>query len=246
MIISRNHVIESDSAAIQAWVLAEEIAGRLNRAVAARGRASIAFSGGSTPAAMLEQLARQSVDWARVDVTLVDERCVPVSNARSNAGMLQKAFIDKLDAAPEFMPLFVPGESDAGRETRLGEWVLPFDIVHLGMGGDAHTASFFPDADNIGDMLDLEQPRRWLTTESASSGEQRITWSLPVLLQSRCFVLQLIGDSKLAVLERALEALNGSKLNETVRRQLPIAAFLAETELKKPDGVPGYIYYASE
>lgn len=246
MIMSRNHLIESDSAAIQAWVLAEEIAGRLNHAVAARGRASIAFSGGSTPAAMLKQLSQQSVDWARVDVTLVDERCVPVSHERSNAGMLQKAFLNKLDVAPEFVPLFVPGESDAAREARLGEWALPFDIVHLGMGGDAHTASFFPDADNIGEMLDLEQPRRWLTTQSESSGEQRITWSLPALLQSRCFMLQLIGDGKLVVLDRVLETLNGSELSEAMRRELPTAAFLAETELKKPDGVPGYIYYASE
>jgi len=244
--MSNRYLVQSDNAVGQAEVLAQEIAARLNRSVAARGRASIAFSGGSTPVAMLDQLSRQPVDWARVDVTLVDERCVPEGDERSNAGMLRAAFLDKLDVAVDFVPLFVPGETDAIRRARLSDYRLPFDVVHLGMGGDAHTASFFPDASNIGEMIDLEQPQLVMTTQSENSREERVTWSLSALLQTRFFVLQLVGAAKRAVLDQVYTALAGKTITEQQRRELPVLAFLAETRLRNPDGIPGYVYYAGE
>lgn len=242
----KKNLQQHDSAATQAAALAENLAGRLNDAITARGQASIAFSGGSTPAAMLESLARQPVDWARVTVTLVDERCVAATDARANAGMLQAKLLSRLTVQPTFVPLFVPGESEAERDARLQQVPLPFDIVHLGMGEDAHTASFFPDAPNIAEMLDLQQPRLWLTTQSSSSREERITWSLATLLQARYYVLQITGAAKHAVLADALDNLDAGVRDEAQRRKTPVLAFLAETHSYAPGGPPGHIYYASE
>ncbi|NND54637.1 MAG: 6-phosphogluconolactonase [Gammaproteobacteria bacterium] len=244
--MSEKNLLQNDSAAIQAEALAADIAGRLSDAIDARGSARIAFSGGSTPHLMLAELAQLPVDWNAVEITLVDERCVAEDDERSNAGMLRSALLAKPGVQATFVPLFKPDESDAERAARLDAFTLPFDVVHLGMGGDAHTASFFPDAPNIDEMLDLQQPHRVMITQSASSREQRLTWSLRALLQTRYFVLQLVGEEKRAVLEQVLVALGSATIDERQRRELPVLAFLEETELKKPDGVPGRVYCAVE
>lgn len=241
-----SHVVRSDSARHQADVLADVLALRLREAIADRGSASIAFSGGSTPALMLEQLARRNVDWSRVAITLVDERCVPETDERSNAGMLRKKLLDSLGMQPQFFPLYVPGEDLADRDARFDEVPLPFDVVHLGMGTDAHTASFFPDSENIEAMLDLGQPKRLMQTQSISSREVRLTWSLAALLESRFVVLQLIGTRKLAVLSQALEVLSLRNAVEEQLCRMPILSVLAQTQLADAGRVPVQIYFASE
>src|SRR3546814_4627005 len=73
----------SDGAAL-AETLADHVAGRLVAGIAARGTASLAVSGGSTPKKFFQALCRQEIDWSKVTVVLVDERFVPADNPRSN------------------------------------------------------------------------------------------------------------------------------------------------------------------
>lgn len=249
-------VIRRSSSSEQAKLLAEDIAGCLNDAIAIKDWAGIAFSGGSTPALMFEQLARQAVDWSKVSITLVDERCVGIDSNRSNTATLYKAFIDKLAVKPQFYPLYQEGESDAECALRLESFPNRFDIVHLGMGEDAHTASFFPDADNIAELLDLEQSKKLMYALSASSQERRITWTLAALLNSAHIVLQLRGQAKWNVVESVYTKAyalivdqnpeSASALSQYHRLKSPIFAVLEQSLLFRSDGVSLQIDYAVE
>lgn len=241
-----SNLVRDADAVSQAVALATAIAKHLEDAVEKRGRARIAFSGGSTPRLMLNQLAKQPLAWSRVDITLVDERCVAEDDARSNAGMLRRHLLDLLPARPRFYPLYLPDEDAAGRDNRFEGFGLPFDLVHLGMGDDAHTASFFPDSQNIEAMLDLEQPSLLMQTQSLSSRERRITWSLAALLRARHLVLQLVGSGKQAVLTEVLQVMGSGTWAESQFYQMPVLAVLARTRLADAGGVPAQIYYASE
>lgn len=241
-----SHIVRSPDATAQAEALAVAVARELTAAIRHRGRARIAFSGGSTPARFFERLAGQDVDWSRVDVTLVDERCVDMSDERSNARLLHNRLIGAVSPQPEFFPLFVPGESEEARDARFAHLALPFDVVHLGMGQDAHTASFFPDAPNIEAMLDPNQERDLMETQSAASRERRVTWSLAALLRTRSVVVQLVGARKWQVLAEALDVLAHGNVTQDEYCRLPILAVLAHTQLGKPDGVPCRIHFANE
>ncbi len=236
----------------QALSLAKTIAGKLERAILSKGSATIAFSGGSTPKAMLQQLAIQAIDWSKVYVTLVDERCVSESSDRSNWRMLKQNFLDYIEQSgspmPHLMPLFIENESIELRATRIDQFPVPFDVVHLGMGEDAHTASFFPDAGNIDELIDINNTKKMLTAISKSSKEQRLTWSLPLLLDTEYIVLQINGDKKKKLLNKLLMLLadqsdtaNTNTMNEN-RKEFPVLAVLERTCLVETKGVLIGIY----
>ncbi len=197
--------------------LAKEIAEQLNSSIIQKGIATIALSGGSTPMLMLQALAKENIDWDKVVVTLVDDRWVPESNARSNARFLSDHLFAQLNSPPTFIPLVPTPIADAPSQTQIDVIVqnyqsatgispeqIGFDVVVLGMGGDGHTASFFPDADNISDLIDPQSTSPLLTCHSTSSVEPRITWSLPVLLRSTFLSLLMFGEDKKTVFNDAI------------------------------------------
>ncbi|TXH84597.1 MAG: 6-phosphogluconolactonase, partial [Rhizobium sp.] len=86
--------------------LADKVAETLSSAIAARGSASIAVSGGSTPKAFFQALSSRSIDWGKVTITLVDERFVPADNPRSNHLLVQENLLKDKAAAAVFLPLY--------------------------------------------------------------------------------------------------------------------------------------------
>ncbi len=214
--------------------LADYIGRQIGKAIALQGSASIAFSGGSTPVQMMRALARKDLDWQSVTITLVDERCVSPDDERSNARLITQNLLDNLDTKPNFLPLFLEGEEEFDCAERLSAIPRPFDLVHLGMGEDAHTASFFPDADNIGEMIDPSGSNALARTCSVSSREQRITWTLPSLIDARSIVLQINGEAKKEVFLNACSELSLASNQEqidAVNRRLPITALLHGREV---------------
>ena len=218
-----------DNPAASAEALASLIASVMREKLAAKGSCSVAFSGGSTPTLMFQALAKAELEWDKVSVTLVDERCVAPDNERSNARLLDQNLLQLLPSKPRFEPFFLEGEDADVRSRRLAP-LLPFDILHLGMGDDAHPASFFPDAPNIATMLDRGGALPILETRSAASREERLTWSLPVVLQAACVVVQINGAGKKAVLDEAWSKMDssdrGSDEREQLRLDMPIVAVL--------------------
>jgi 6-phosphogluconolactonase len=202
--------------------LADKVAEALSAAIAARGSASIAVSGGSTPKAFFQELSSRVLDWDKVTITLVDERFVPPDNPRSNHLLVNANLLKDKAAAAQFLPLYQPAADAkksaviATRETRGID--DPFDIAIVGMGGDGHTASFFPGGDNLKLALDANTPRGIITMEADGAGEPRLTFTFSSLQDARLLVLHIEGESKKEVLAKAEQP--GDEM------EMPIRAFL--------------------
>lgn len=175
--------------------LANDVAAELRRAIAAKGRATLAVSGGSTPKLFFERLSQADLPWQRVMVTLVDERQVPETSERSNARLVRQHLLQNKAAAAQFVPLFENVEAAKA---------LRFDVAVLGMGSDGHTASFFPRADRLKDAIDSGTSQRLIAITAPGAGEPRLTFTLPVLEASGRLALHIEGDDKKHVLDKAL------------------------------------------
>lgn len=191
-----------------AQALARSVAEDLREALTTRDAASLALSGGNTPKAFMQALALQPLDWPRMAVTLVDERWVPESNARSNAALVRANLLQGPAAAARFVPLYrdapEPEQALPGIESDLATLPSPFDALVLGMGNDGHTASFFPGGDHLAAALDPSTTAVVLPMRAPDAGEARITLTLPPILAARHLYLHIEGAGKRQVLGDAL------------------------------------------
>jgi 6-phosphogluconolactonase len=189
--------------------LAQHIASALAADIASHGRASLALSGGGTPKNMFRQLSQFDLDWSAVWITLVDERWVAVDNPDSNEQLLRENLLQDKAAQAHFVSLknSANDAADGLAEVaqRLAQMPRPFAMVVLGMGGDGHTASWFPQASNLDELLDTNAEQRIAATEPVTAPHQRITLTLAAVLDSREIVVHITGEEKKSVLERARE-----------------------------------------
>lgn len=205
---------------------AREAARLLDAAVAARGRALLAVSGGASPVPMFEALRRQPIAWDRVTVLTVDERCVPIDHPDSNAGLVERhlrrdaaasaelrTFFDRLPDTDLDAPALTALARDAN--ARLADLRWPIDLCVLGMGEDGHTASLFADAPGLDTALTDAGPVAWTLPPAARHA--RLTLTLPTLLAARHLLLPLAGEAKRRVFERACAAPS---------RELPVSLVL--------------------
>jgi 6-phosphogluconolactonase len=186
-------VIVDDDAARRA---ADEIAARLRDAIAERGRASLAVSGGSTGPPLLAALTAADLSWDDVTIWQVDERVAPDGDAARNANQL-----DGVPGRHVLMLVTAPDLGAAAAEYAAG---LPdrFDVVHLGMGADGHTASWPPD-DPVIDSTDpvaLSEPYQ---------DHVRMTLTPPVVDAARARVALITGADKAPAVARWLQGDGG-------------------------------------
>jgi 6-phosphogluconolactonase len=172
------------------------------------GRASIVVSGGRTPAALFNALSNASLEWDKIDVSLADERWVDNSNDASNEKMLRSKLLVNNAAQANFVPLKTH-HNDAleAVETcnqNLQKMHAPFDVLILGMGEDGHTASLFPCSEQIAQGLDLESEQSYIAVHPTTAANQRMSLTLPALLNSKQIYLHLTGESKKQVLDQAV------------------------------------------
>lgn len=188
--------------------LAEWTAERLRSAIAARGVALLIVSGGKSPARFFDRLSRIGLDWARVAITLADERRVPDDSPRSNARLVRETLLRNSAEAASFSPLAdvrLPEDRElAAASARIANLPLPADVVVLGMGGDGHTASWFPGADRLAEAMDSAARQLVLPIRAAGAEEPRLTLTGRVILRARAIALEIEGEAKLTTLAAAL------------------------------------------
>ncbi len=190
---------------------AERIVAAAGRAVAERGAFHLVLSGGETPKPLYELLATPEwayrLDWRNVHVYWSDERCVPVDDPRSNAGMTRRALLDHVPVpTAQVHPLYLggsPRQAAMDYEAllrRSASGGLPrFDFVLLGLGVDGHTASLFP-----GTAAVAERQRLVCELYLPEQGMHRLTMTLPLLNQARHIVFLVAGAGKASMLQQVL------------------------------------------
>ncbi len=199
---------EFDSSAGLAAALAGEVSHQLERAIQRSRKATLAVSGGRTPAAFLKRLSQAELDWTRVTVTLVDERWVDPQDERSNERLVKQNLLVGRAGFAHFVPLYHKGITAFEAETEVAGAIdklpKPFDVVVLGLGTDGHTASWFPDATELAAATDPLTSKPVSVISTASGGEPRMTLTLPIVQASRFLALQMEGDEKRQTFDRAL------------------------------------------
>ena len=185
--------------------LADMIQSELTAAVADRGHASLVVSGGSTPKPLFLELSLRPLPWSKITVTLADERWVDNTSEASNEAMLRQTLLRNAAAEAHFVPMknkaATPKDGLAECEQAISSIALPFDLVILGMGEDAHTASLFPHV--AGDAYNRDHPDLCAAVTPETAPHQRMSLTAAALLKSRKIVLHIVGDNKWQVYENA-------------------------------------------
>ena len=209
-------VLLFDDAESLARAAAARVAELARESNEARGRFTVALSGGSTPRRVYELLAggefRDNIDWPNVHVFFGDERMVPPDHAESNYRMASEALLSRVPVPTENVHR-IDGVGDAAanasayeREMRglFGDAVWPrLDLVLLGMGDDGHTASLFPGT------VALSEDRLWVAPNWVEKlGAWRVTLTAPAINAARHVAFLVTGKGKA---ERLREVLKGDR-----------------------------------
>ena len=177
--------------------LANDVAEQLRAAISARGEATLVVSGGRSPVAFFQHLAKQGLDWSKVTITLADERWVPVEHADSNAGLLKQYLLQGPAAKAKFLSLYSAAanlEDAAEQADRLLAELPAIDVLVLGMGDDGHTASLFPNSPNLAEALKPDGTRRCWPMLAPTVPHQRLTMSRALLATANYTVLSISGN----------------------------------------------------
>ena len=170
---------------------------------AATAGGHLVITGGSSPRAAYEHAAARGADWSGVTVWFSDERCVPPDHESSNFKMANEALLSRLDRPPQVLRMEGergPDEGAAAYEDELRERDARFDLVLLGLGPDAHTASLFPGKPA------LQETQRFVAGVPEAGMEPqvpRVTFTFPLINTAREVVFLVSGAAKASAVRRA-------------------------------------------
>jgi 6-phosphogluconolactonase len=196
-----------DDADSTAQAAAAAIAADARAAIAARGRFTLAVSGGHSPWIMLRALAGEDVPWASVHLFQVDERVAPDGHPDRNLTHLRESLLQRVPLSPEnvhAMPVELPNLVTAvqqyGAALREFAGSRPvLDLVHLGLGPDGHTASLVP-----GDPV-LSVAYADVALTGIYQGRARMTLTYPVINRARRIMFVVTGSEKTEALSRLMQ-----------------------------------------
>jgi len=188
-------------------VLSQSILAQLQEAIETKGKASLLVSGGSTPKPLFAKLKNAPLEWEKVNIGLCDERWVPASHADSNEQFVKEFLMQGKAGKASFVGMYKEGvdahkvEELCSQEMRE---LLPFDVLILGMGADAHTASLFPENEKLEEAFDLKRESLCISIEPTTAPHMRMSLTLSAILGAEHLYLHFEGQDKLSVYEKAI------------------------------------------
>lgn len=209
-----------------AFSLAQSIVNHLNDAIAEKGSASLIVSGGSTPKKLFKALNTMDIEWNKIKIGLCDERLVKPTHNDSNEKLVRETLMTGYAAKATFVSMLSDSlevnETDCSR--RIKSSLAPFDVIVLGMGDDAHTASLFPNNPRLAEAYDQTKENICIKIVPKHAPHTRMSLTLGAILSAHHVYLHFQGVSKLNVYK---EALNG-----TDTFAMPIRAIINQTDKK--------------
>ena len=184
-------------------------------AAAARGKALVALTGGSTAKPLFDDLIRRPLPWARLQIFFTDERAVPANDPLSNYGLAQRELFSRVALAPaQIHSLRGDAPSLSAEAARAADELRAvaaqkggpprLDLVVLGLGPDGHILSLFAGVPGSAERGDAELVRRVDAPLTVEPQVERLTLTPFLVVTARTVVLQVLGEKKAEVLARAM------------------------------------------
>ena len=217
-------LFEFENTSAQDAELVSKVVDLLSMAIEQHGSASLVVSGGRTPKGFFHLLSQEFLDWSKVTVTLADERWVGADHKDSNEKLVQENLLINEACIARFVALKNSATSAQAGETSIDQDLSAigrFTLVILGMGDDGHTASLFPGSEALNIGLDMESGRQCLAVQPLDAPHERMSMTLPRLLDSEQIIVHISGENKGKVLAMADAGDD--------RFELPIRAVLQQT-----------------
>jgi 6-phosphogluconolactonase len=201
------HLFNDQETLIEA--LSQSILSNLQKAIDETGKASLLVSGGSTPKPLFEKLRKTVFAWDKVSVGLCDERWVDVSKEQSNEHFVKQYLLQEEAAKANFIGMYCE-DTDIYTAQKLCskkmlEMLYPFDVLILGMGSDAHTASLFPDNIKLEEAFNLKNEHFCIFIEPETAPFTRMSLTLRAILSAKHLYLHFEGEEKIAVYKEAIK-----------------------------------------
>jgi 6-phosphogluconolactonase len=185
-----------------------------NESIDLHGHFTIALTGGTTPGELYSLLGSEpfisQIDWQLVHIFWGDERCVPYNSPESNFYLAHEALLQKI-SIPESQIHLMPADQldrDAASQAYTVEMqntfgtngIPSFDLIHLGMGPEGHTASLFPHQASL-----QEKHRLVMPVSVPKPPPDRLTFTPPLLNAARNVLFLVTGNEKADALHAVLE-----------------------------------------
>lgn len=198
----------------------------IKRAIELRDHANWAVSGGSTPLPLFEVMSMADLPWSKVSIALVDERWVPIDHERSNTAFVKSHLLKGNARDAAFVP--IRDDANAGNcsadfaNEQYGKLALPFDRILLGMGGDGHTASLFPEAEGLEEAMAADSDVICATitaNKSEITGDEldRVTLTATEICRATTIDLMITGDEKMRIFKQATIAESNYPIGRLMR-----------------------------
>ena len=211
--------------------MAEQVTAKLNESLLS-GDTALVVSGGTTPQPLFERLSQTPLAWDKVTLLPSDERWLATNHEASNEHLIRNSLHQNLASMATVQSLMIGHESAQAAESDLNQQLATilddYAVAIVGMGLDGHFASIFPGTPQIDAALDLEGTSLCYGVDATGcpvAGEytERMTLSLPAILNANAVFVLITGDEKLAIVNKALAGAEQES-------KLPIAYLLNQSK----------------
>ncbi|MBU1667947.1 6-phosphogluconolactonase [bacterium] len=188
--------------------LTQSIVTNLQEAIKENGKASLLVSGGSTPKPLFEKLRKVALEWEKITVGLCDERWVSSTHQDSNEAFIKTTLLQEEASQATVVGMYQEGvdaqEAEKICSKQMKASLFPFDVLVLGMGSDAHTASLFPNNERLEEAYAMNSDELCIAIEPSTAPHTRMSLTLKAILSASHLYLHFEGEEKQAVYKEAI------------------------------------------